>query len=164
MNSRNALSKSAQFSFAADLFMLQAILRSEDTGTKSCQLEYVFPLNCHRQVIDWLLDNISQFGIQPFKGVMTKTDVNKVRVIFPDESEQDKMHRFFEFFNEKRKQVQGVDPSFPPMPDIYQGEQKPVLAVIERYMAFIADAFDGDINTVPIPTGRAGEDFVFRCF
>jgi hypothetical protein len=163
MNSRNALSKSAQFSFAADLFILQAILRSEGNDTKSCQLEYVFPLNCFRQVIDWLLDNISQFGIQPFRGVMIKTDVSEVRVTFPDESEQDKMHRFFANFNEKRKQAQGIDSSFPPMPDVYQGESKPVLDVIERYMVFIAYAFGGDTNTVPIPTSHAGEDFLFRC-
>jgi len=163
MLARNALSKSAQFSFAADLFMLQAILRSEEAGNKPSQLEYVFPRNCYLQVVDWLLANINQLGIEPFNGVTTKRNFGEVRVIFPNEVEQDKMHRFFELFNQKRKQAQGVDPSFPPIPDVYQGEKKPVTHVIQRYMALITSAFDGDSDVVPIPSGPRGAEITFRC-
>ena len=163
MFARNSMSKPAQFSFAADLFMLQAILRFDETGEKPWQLEYVFPRNCYLQVIDWILDNTNQLGIEPISGVTTKSDSTEVRITFPDEKEQDKMHRFFEMFNQKRKQAQGIDPSFPPMPDIYQGGNKPVIHVIKRYLALIAKAFDGDADVVQIPSGPMGSEFTFHC-
>ncbi|UUZ74929.1 hypothetical protein LP414_22700 [Polaromonas sp. P1(28)-13] len=139
MFARNSLSKAAQFSFAADLFMLQAILRLEEAGDKSWQLEYVFPYNCYVQIIDWILNNADQLGLEPFNGVTTESGPTEVRVTFPNEDEQDKMHQFFQMFNQKRKQAQGVDPSFPPMPDIYQGGEKPVIHVIQRYLALLTD-------------------------
>lgn len=162
--SRNSLSKAAQFSFAADLFMLQAILRSEENnGGKPWQLEYIFPRACFNQIIDWILDNPDQLGLEPFAGVRIERDFSEVKVIFPNEDEQDKMHTFFTMFNQKRKQAQGHDRSFPPMPDIYQGGTKPVLHVIKRYMALIGDAFDGDSDVVMIPSGPQGEEIEFRC-
>ena len=163
MFARNSLSKPAQFCFAADLFMLQAILRLEETGDKGWQLEYIFPRNCYIQVIEWILDNTNQLGIQPISGVATKSDPTEVRITFPDEKEQDKMHLFFEMFNQKRKQAQGVDPSFPPMPDIYQGGEKPVIHVIKRYLALITKAFDGDSDVVQIPSGPRGAELTFQC-
>ena len=163
MFARNSLNKPAQFSFAADLFMLQAIVKSDKTGDKPWQLEYVFPRNCYIQVVDWILDNADQLGIEPFSGVTTKRTASEVCVTFPNEGEQDKMHRFFEMFNQKRKETHGVDPSFPPMPDIYQGGDKPVSHVIERYFAQINYAFDGESDVVEIPSGPGGAEFTFRC-
>lgn len=163
MFARNALSKPAQFSFAADLFMLQTMLKADGLEGASPELEYVFPPNCYRQVVEWLLSEASQLGMEPFHGVRTTRGAAEVRVLFPSEAEQDKMHRFFEMFNAKRKQAQGIDPSFPPMPDVYQGKPKPVDHVVSRYMALIAAAFDGDINVVPIPVGPNGEEFDFCC-
>ena len=134
MMSRNSLSKPAQFSFAADLFMLQTILRSEESdGDNPWQLEYTFPQICFIQIIEWVLDNPEQLGLQPFVGVRIESGVNEVKITFPNEDEQDKMHKFFTMFNQKRKQAQGIDRSFPPMPDIYQGGPKPVVHVIKRY-------------------------------
>lgn len=163
MFARNSLNKPAQFSFAADLFMLQAILWQEEAGNKSWQLEYVFPRNCYVQVIDWVLDNANQLGLEPFIGVTIDSDATEVRVTFPNKDEQDKMHLFFEMFNQKRKQAQGVDPSFPPMPDIYQGGEKAVIHVIKRYLALITSAFNGDSDVVEIPSGPRGAEFTFRC-
>lgn len=163
MFSLNALSKPAQFSFAADLFMLQAVLNADGPGRATWQLEYVFPINCYRQVVEWLLSEAPQLGLEPFAGVRTTRGAAEVCVLFPSEAEQDKMHRFFEMFNAKRMQAQGIDPSFPPMPDVYQGESKPVDHVVRRYMALIAAAFDGDTNVVPIPVGPNGEEFAFHC-
>jgi len=163
MLARNALSKPAQFSFAADLFMLQTMLKGDGPGDTTSELEYVFPTNCYRQVVEWLLSEAPQLGLEPFAGVRTTRGATEVRVLFPSGAEQDKMHRFFEMFNAKRKQAQGIDASFPPMPDVYQGESKPVDYVLRRYMALIAAAFDGDTNVVPIPVGPDGEEFDFHC-
>lgn len=161
--SRNSLSKAAQFSFAADLFMLQAILKSEDGHDDTCQLEYAFPRNCFIQIIDWILDNPEQLGLSPFTDVVIERDVSEVKVTFPNEDEQDKMHTFFTMFNQKRQQAQGVDRSFPPMPDIYQGGPKPVKHVIKRYISLIGDAFDGDTEVVMIPSGPGGAEVAFSC-
>lgn len=163
MFARNSLSKPAQFSFAADLFMLQALLKADGLGGAAWESEYVFPTNCYRQVVEWLLSEAPQLGLEPFAGVKTTRNATEVRVQFPSEAEQDKMHRFFEMFNAKRVQAQGLDPSFPPMPDVYQGESKPVDHVIRRYMALIAAAFDGDTSVVPIPVGPNGQEFDFHC-
>lgn len=164
MTSRNSLNKPAQFSFAADLFMLQAILRLEEGyEDKSLLIEYTFPRACFYQIIDWILGNPHQIGLLPFEGVLIHHDVNEVKVTFPNEEEQDKMHQFFTIFNQKRKESQGFDKSFPPMPDIYQGGPKPVVHVIERYMALIADAFDGDSDIVLIPSGPHGAEFEYKC-
>lgn len=164
MMSRNSLSKPAQFSFAADLFILQAILRSEEgDGDKPRRLEYNFPRICFIQIIEWILDNPEQLGIEPFMGIRIASDVDEVKVTFPNEDEQDKMHEFFTTFNQKRKQAQGLDRSFPPMPDIYQGGPKPVIHVIERYMSLIGDAFDGESDVVMIPSGPRGAEIAFRC-
>lgn len=164
MMSRNSLSKPAQFSFAADLFMLQAILKAEEGEVKNpWQLEYTFPRACFIQIIEWILDNPEQFGLQPFTGVRIERGDHEVKVTFPNEDEQDKMHKFFTMFNQKRKQAQGHDRSFPPMPDIYQGGPKPVTHVIKRYLSLIEDAFDGDSDFVMIPSGPHGAEIVFRC-
>jgi hypothetical protein len=163
MFARNSMSKPAQFCFAADLFMLQAILRSEEQGGKSWLLEYVFPRNCYLQVIEWILNNASQIGAAPFVGVTSDADSTEVRVTFPNEVEQDKMHKFFEMFNQKRRQAQGVDSSFPPLPDIYQGNSKPVTHVIQRYLVLISEAFDGESNHIEIPIGPNGAELSFRC-
>lgn len=163
MFARNALSKAAQFSFAADLFMLQTMLKADGPGGATSELEYEFPINCYRQVVEWLLSEAPQLGMEPFVGVRTARDAAQVRVLFPSEAEQDKMHRFFDMFNAKRKQAQGTDPSFPPMPDIYQGKSKLDDYVARRYMALIAEAFDGDTNVVAIPVGPNGEEFDFHC-
>lgn len=160
---QNNLSKPAQFSFAADLFMLQAILRSEDPGRDSGMLEYVFPTSCYRQIMGWLLSGAKEIGLEPFEGVAVLRSSGEVRITFPNPAEEDRMHRFFEMFNRRRMQAQGVDPSFPPMPDIYQGNEKPVQHVIERYLYCIETAFDGDSDVVPIPSGPNGEEFVFKC-
>jgi hypothetical protein len=163
--SRNSLNESAQFSFAADLFMLQAILRSEEgnVGEKHCQLEYTFPRACFNQIIHWILNNPEQLGLKPFVGVRVERDFSDVKVTFPNEDEQDKLHTFFTMFNQKRKQAQGHDRSFPPMPDIYQGGSKPVVHVIKRYIALIKDAFEGDSEIVMIPSGPQGDEIEFRC-
>ncbi len=164
MTSRNYLNKPAQFSFAADLFMLQAILRLEEgQEDKSSLLEYTFPRACFYQIINWILDNPKSIGLKPFEVVNIQEDVNEIRVTFPNEEDQDKMHQFFSIFNQKRKEAQGFDKSFPPMPDIYQGGPKPVVHVIERYMALIADAFDGDSDIVLIPSGPHGTEFEYKC-
>jgi hypothetical protein len=143
--------------------MLQTILKADGPEGATSELEYVFPTNCYRQVVEWLLSDAPQLGLEPFDGVKTTRGAVEVRVLFPSEAEQDKMHRFFEMFNAKRRQAQGIDPSFPPMPDVYQGESKPVDHVVRRYMALIAAAFDGDISVVPIPVGSNGEEFDFHC-
>ncbi len=163
MFSRSSLSKPAQFSFAADLFMLQAILRSEETDNNPKGPEYVFPSSCYRQIVGWLLTGAEEVGLEPFEGVTTQRDSTEVRITFPSRAEEDRMHRFFEMFNQKRRQAQGVDPSFPPMPDIYQGTAKPVRHVIERYLVCIENAFDGDSNVVPVPIGPDGAEFNFQC-
>ena len=162
--SRNSLNKAAQFSFAADLFMLQAILRSEEgnSGEKPCQLEYTFPRVCFKQIIEWILNNPEQLDLQPFVGIRIERDFGEVKVIFPNEEEQDKMHTFFTIFNQKRKQAQGHDRSFPPLPDIYQGGTKPVVHVIKRYIALIGDAFEGESEVVMIPSGPRGDEVEFR--
>jgi hypothetical protein len=162
--SKNSLSKPAQFSFAADLFMLQAILRSEEGHEhKPWQFEYTFPRSCFNQIIGWILENPEQLGLQPFMGVQLERDFSEVKVIFPNEDEQDKMHTFFANFNQKRKQAQGQDRSFPPLPDIYQGGPKPILHVIKRYIVLIEEAFDGDSDFVMIPSGPQGDEIEFRC-
>jgi hypothetical protein len=164
MTSINSLSKPAQFSFAADFFMLQAILRAEEGDEDNpWQLGYTFPRVCFSQIIEWILDNPEQLGLQPFVGVRIESGVNEVKITFPNEDEQDKMHKFFTMFNQKRKQAQGIDQSFPPMPDIYQGGPKPVVHVIKRYMALIGAAFDGDSDVVMIPSGPLGAEIAFRC-
>ena len=164
MMSRNSLKKPARFSFAADLFMLQAILRSEEgDGDNSWQLEYTFPRICFIQIIEWILDNPEQLGLQPFVGVRIESGVNEVKIIFPNEHEQDKMHNYFTMFNQKRKEAQGIDQSFPPMPEIYQGGPKPVVHVIKRYMSLIRDAFDEDSDVVMIPSGPRGAEIAFIC-
>jgi hypothetical protein len=164
MMSRNSLGKPAQFSFAADLFMLQAILKAEEGDVETPGLlEYTFPRACFIQIIEWILDNPEQLGLQPFTGVRIERGVNEVKVTFPNEDEQDKMHKFFTTFNQKRKQALGHDRSFPPMPDIYQGGPKPVAHVIKRYLSLIEDAFDGDSDFVMIPSGPRGAEIVFRC-
>ena len=164
MMSRNSLSKPAQFSFAADLFMLQAILKAEEGDVENpWPLEYTFPLACFIQIIEWILDSPEQLGLQPFTGVCIERGVHEVKVTFPNEDEQDKMHKFFTMFNQKRKQAQGHDRSFPPMPDIYQGGPKPVTHVIKRYLSLIKNAFDGDSDFVMIPSGPRGAELVFRC-
>lgn len=161
---RNSLSKPAQFSFAADLFMLQAILRSEQAdGSNDWHLQYTFPQVCYKQIIEWILDNPEQIGLETFREVLIKQDGDQVMVTFPNEEEQDKMHTFFTMFNETRKQAQGFDLSFPPMPDIYQGEPKPLVHVIKRYIALIGDAFAGESDIVMIPSGAQGAEIEFRC-
>lgn len=163
MFARNALSKPAQFSFAADLFMLQAILRSEGEYNNRGRLEYVFAPPCYRQVIDWLLNSAEEIGLKPFDGVKTQRNAAEVRITFPSPAEEDRMHQFFAMFNQKRRQAQGVDPSFPPLPDIYQGKAKPIVHVIARYMANIERAFDGEADVVPVPVGPNGAEFNFQC-
>lgn len=96
-------------------------------------------------------------------GVQLERDFSEVKVIFPNEDEQDKMHTFFANFNQKRKQAQGQDRSFPPLPDIYQGGSKPILHVIKRYIVLIEEAFDGDSDFVMIPSGPQGDEIEFRC-
>jgi hypothetical protein len=104
----NSMSKPTQFSFAADLFMLQAILKSEDEKSNDWQLEYLFPWSCYRQIIDWILNNVTQIGVSEFQGVEAiRESSTHVKIVFPNEREQDKMHKFFEMFNFKRKQTQG---------------------------------------------------------
>lgn len=158
------MSKPAQFSFAADLFMLQAILKSEDGTANEWQLEYLFPWSCYRQIIEWILNNSTQVGVSEFEGVkFVHESANHVKIIFPNEREQDKMHKFFEMFNFKRKQAQGVDRNFPPMPDIYQGGSKPDVDSINRYIYSIEEAFDGDSNAVDIPSGPNWKVIKFPC-
>lgn len=160
----NSMSKPAQFSFAADLFMLQAILKSEDGKSNDWQLEYLFPWSCYRQIIEWILSNGTQVGVSEFEGVkFVHESSTHVKIIFPNEREQDKMHKFFEMFNFKRKQAQGVDRSFPPMPDIYQGGRKPDVDSIKRYISSIESAFDGDSNVVDIPSGPNWQVSKFQC-
>lgn len=162
----NAMSKPAQFSFAADLFMLQAILKSEEGKGKSndWQLEYLFPWSCYRQIIEWILNNGTQVGVSEFENVKCLHESSThVKIVFPDEIEQDKMHSFFQMFNMKRRQAQGIDPSFPPMPDIYQGHPTPDIDSIKRYIYSIEEAFDGDSVVVNIPTGANWKVHSFRC-
>jgi len=150
----NSMKKPAQFSFAADLFMLQAILRSEEEQDTGWQLEYRFTKGCYQQIIEWLLNNGAQIGVPEFMGVQCINESpTHVKVAFPNEEEQDKMHRFFEMFNFKRKQAQGIDQDFPPMPDIYQGGRKPDVESIRRYILSIEEAFEGGSTIVEIPSG-----------
>lgn len=160
----NSMSKPAQFSFAADLFMLQAILKFEDGTANEWQLEYLFPWNCYRQIIEWILNNGTQVGLSEFKNVkFVHESSTHVKIIFPNEREQDKMHSFFETFNFKRKQAQGVDRSYPPMPDIYQGGSKPDVDSIKRYIYSIEEAFVGDSYIVEIPSGPNWQVYRFQC-
>lgn len=161
----NSMSKPAQFSFAADLFMLQALLKSEDgTANNKWQLEYLFPWSCYRQIIEWILNNGSQVGVSEFENVkFVHESSTHVKIIFPNEREQDKMHRVFAGINFKRKQAQGVDRNFPPMPDIYEGRSKPNTDSIKRYIYSIENAFDGDSNVVDIPSGPNWQVIKFHC-
>lgn len=163
MFARNSLSKPAQFSFAADLFMMQALLRSEGESTEYGELEYVFPTSCYRQVIQWMLFSAAEIGLAPFEDVNIKRSASEVVIKFRDKTDEDRMHNFFELFNAKRRQAQGVDRSFPPLPDVYQGGNKPDVDIIRRYTAWIVSAFDGDENTVPIPVGPKHAEFIFHC-
>lgn len=164
MSSPNSLSKPAQFCFAADLFMLQAILKSVEESDSDWQLQYLFPWSCYRQIIEWILRNGPQIGVSEFENVKCLHESSThVRIVFPDEKEQDKMHRFFETFNMKRKQAQGIDPSFPPMPDIYQGRPTPDIDSIKRYIYSIEEAFDGDSEVVNIPSGPNWQVHRFQC-
>lgn len=156
------MTKQAQFSFTADLFMMQTLLRV-NLGEPLEQHEYVFPTRCYRQVVEWLLENVSQVGIEPIQGFTVKRGVSEVRVTFPNEDEQDKMHRFFEKFNEKRRQAQGIDSTFPPMPDLYQGDAEPDIHIVGRYTVQIMEAFDGESSTVCVPVGPDREEFAFSC-
>ena len=159
----NSMSKPAQFSFAADLFMLQAMLKSANGKSHDWQLEYLFPWSCYRQIIEWILNNGPQIGVSEFQGVdVVNESSTHVKIVFPNEHEQDKMHKFFEMFNFKRKQAQGLDRSFPPMPDIYQGESKPNFEVIKRYIYSIENAFDGDTQVVEIPAGANWKFYEFE--
>lgn len=158
------MSKQAQFSFAADLFLLQAILFHEDKAKKdsSYQLEYFFTWTCYGQIIEWLLKNGPEVVGSEFAGVQSIHDSpTHVRVIFPNDDEQDKMHLFFEKFNMKRKQAQGIDLTFPPMPDIYQGQSTPNIESIKRYILSIEKAFDGNSNEVEIPIGSSQKFYSF---
>ena len=122
-----------------------------------------FPWSCYRQVIEWILENGNQVGVSEFENVKyVHESAIHVEIIFPNELEQDKMHKFFEMFNYKRKQAQGVDQHFPPMPDLYQGGSKPDLDSIRRYIYSIEEAFDGDSNLVDIPVGPNREVFKFH--
>jgi hypothetical protein len=150
----NSMTKPAQFCFAADLFMLQAILKSEEKHDTRWQLEYLFTRGCHLQIIEWLLNNGPQIGVSEFVGVRCINEgPTHVRVVFPNEEEQDKMHEFFEIFNFKRKQAQGIEQDFPPLPDIYQGGRKPDVESIRRYILSIEEAFEGGSTVVEIPSG-----------
>jgi hypothetical protein len=84
------------------------------------------------QTIEWVLNNPDQLGLQEFIEVRIERGVREVKVIFPNEEEQDKMHQFFTVFNQKRKQALVFDRSFPPIPDIYQGASRPDINVIKK--------------------------------
>jgi hypothetical protein len=125
-------------------------------------LEYLFTWTCYIQVIEWLLKNGPSVVGTKFVGVQAiHASDTHVRVIFPNDEEQDKMHLFFEKFNLKRKQAQGIDPSFPPMPDIYQGRSTPNIESIKRYMLSIEEAFNGNSNEVKIPIGSDQKIYSF---
>ena len=161
---QNSMNKQAQFSFAADVFLLQAILFHEDKANKniSYQLEYLFTWTCYKQIIEWLLKNGPSVVGSEFMGVQAiHTSATHVRVLFPNDEEQDKMHLFFEKFNMKRKQAQGIDLTFPPMPDIYQGQSTPNIESIKRYILSIEKAFDGNSNEVEIPIGSSQKFYSF---
>jgi hypothetical protein len=161
---KNSLSKPAQFSFVADSFMLQAILNSEVIDqAESSKFAYIFSRICFMQTIEWVLNNPDQLGLQEFIGVRIERGVREVKVIFPNEEEQDKMHQFFTVFNQKRKQALVFDRSFPPMPDIYQGASRPNINVIQKYLAQIGEAFEGNLDVVMIPAGSGGNEIPFNC-
>jgi hypothetical protein len=114
----------------------------------------VFPWSCYRKIIAWILNNGTQVGISEFEGVkFVHENSTYVKIIFPNEREQEKMHKFFDMFNFKRKQAQGVDRGFSPMPDIHQGGSKPNMDAIKRYIYSIKNAFDGNSHLVEIPAG-----------
>ena len=73
------------------------------------------------------------------------------------------MHKFFTMFNQKRKQAQGLNRNFPPMPGINQGGSKLVVHAIKRYMSLIGEAFDGDSDVVMIPSAPQRAEIAFRC-
>ena len=103
-------------------------------------------------------------GVAEFENVkFVHESATHVKIIFPNEREQDKMHGFFESFNFKRKQAQGADRSFPPMPNIYQGGRKPDVDSIKRYIYSIEEAFDGDSDVVEIPSGPNWQVYRFQC-
>jgi len=100
---RNSLSKPAQFSFAADLFMLQAILRSDqDEEGNNWQLQYTFPRACYKQIIEWILDNPDQIGFETFNGVLigqcTFSYGNEYAVIAAEEKILDQVVSIYDIY------------------------------------------------------------------
>lgn len=156
--------KAAQFSFAADLFMLQAILRTEDVTSIGRERAFIFPMACYNQIVGWLLENPQQIGLTPFEGINVEFSPGEARVTFPSEEEEDKMHRFFEMFNRNRQQAVGVDPTFPPMPDVYQGQSQPQQEIIDRYIQDIYQAFAGEADWVEVPTGPNQRTSKYNCY
>lgn len=148
----------AQVCFAADLFFMQATLRLESDPNADWLLNYVFPLACFEQVFNPILQHPEAFGISSFSDVTWSKVPNSeyVKITFPNENEQDRLHSFFSQVNAQRKSVQGMDNSYPPMPDIYQGEPKPHTKTILDYMKSIEDAFNGlaDDVRIPVVNGR----------
>jgi hypothetical protein len=153
----------AQMCLAADYFFMQATLNMESKDEDGWLLNYQFPEPCFDLVVGHILRNPEDFGLQKFEGVAFSKLPNstQIRVEFPNETEQDKLHSFFSAVNAQRKAFQGMDASYPPMPDLYQGEPKLRLMIALDYMKSIEDAFNGTDEQVQIPIAN-GKFYPFK--
>ena len=147
------LGRIAQLCFAADYFFMQANLKLESKDGAGWLLNYLFPASCFDLVVGPILQRPEGFGLQEFSGVAWSKLPNstQIKVEFPNEAEQDKLHCFFAAVNSQRKAVYEVDATYPPMPDLYQGDPKLRLMTVLDYMKSIEDAFNGTIKHVRLP-------------
>lgn len=157
------LGRIAQMCMVADLFFMQATLGLESNQESDWLLNYIFPQSCFELVVSPILTQPESFGLSRFSDVKCSRLPNsdRVKVEFPNEEEQDRLHSFFTIVNEQRKALQGKDDSYPPMPDIYQGGPKPHNMTILDYLKSIEDSFNGTTNHVRIPVAN-GRVVLFR--
>ncbi len=162
-NTACKLGRIAQMCLAADYFFMQATLKLDSEDGAGWLLNYLFPESCFDFVVGPILQKPEAFGLQEFSGVTWSKLPHspQVKVEFPNEAEQDKLHSFFSAVNAQRKAAQGVDASYPPLPDLYQDEPMPQWMTVLDYMRSIEDAFNGAVEHVRLPIAN-GNFVIFR--
>lgn len=149
----NYLDQVARFCFTADIFFIQATIHSDDAENVETLLVYEFIEICFLQVIEPILKRPRDFDIEEFRNINVSwlEKSSRYLVSFPNEEEQDKMHRFFENLNFSRKIDHAMNARIPPLPNIYQGKGQVNRKTIEDYFLSVELAFNGESNLVDIP-------------
>jgi hypothetical protein len=152
----NGLDQVARLCFAADIFFIQATIHSDDAKNVETLLVYEFSEICFLQVIDTILKRPKDFDIQEFMDTKVNwlEKSSRYLISFPNEEEQDKMHRFFENLNFSRKINHAMNPKIPPLPNIYQGKGRVSRKTVEDYLLSIERAFNGESKFVDIPAEK----------